>query len=114
MQLEDALRKRMAVAVTWQGYTSLVSHLYVTPDGERLAFADVGWLENTDGHPVHHVKGKITGDGPWLAGDATFFALEEESDEHNDMWMTWCWIRGIEMTDGHDYEKAVKILAKEF
>jgi hypothetical protein len=80
-------------------YIGVIAELFIVPEG--IVFFDVGWCCDPSWHPIHLIRGEISGDGPWHNGDCTIRVI----DELDPPWLaveTW---RRFERTDrfsGHD------------
>jgi hypothetical protein len=108
--LLEAVAKRLPIKAVWQGDERIVSHIYITRDGQRLIWGEPNWLTSADTQGVHLIEGAVTGDDPWRAGETEFIEMDEQDDLqylHTSMAL-------LEEEQGHDYEKAVQILSKAF
>lgn len=63
----------------------LIAEIFPNQDS-GIVFFDTFWPE-PGRHPIHHVKGEITGTNPWKVGDYTIRFLDDS--DHSDLLQEW-------------------------
>lgn len=66
----------------------MIAEIFPTVNG--IVFFDYGWHLEESAHPIHQVKGKITGTGPWRVGDAKIHELnQDDTQARHRAWWEW-------------------------
>lgn len=109
MDLSESIMQRRAIKAITEAGDRLVSHMHVDAKGKYVIWGEKDWITSST-HGVHLLDGLPTGSGPWRVAGVRFVEL----DESDDLLLDYAAMVGDEKENGHDYNAAVKVLAKAF
>lgn len=109
MDLSESIMQRRAIKAITEVGDRLVSHIHVDAKGKRVIWGEKDWITSST-HGVHLLDGVLTGGGPWQVAGLRFVEMTEEDD----LLLDYAAMVGGEKENGHDYDAAVKVLAKAF
>jgi len=109
MDLSESIMQRRAIKAITEAGERLVSHMHIDAKGKYVIWGEKDWITSST-HGVHLLDGSPTGGGPWRVAGVQFVEL----DESDDLLLDYAAMIGDEKENGHDYDAAVKVLAKAF
>ena len=112
MKLAEAFEKNLPLKVIIsRDHERAIAEGFIV--GEGVVFYDVFWYEASF-HPIHFIKGEISGRGPWKVGDLVIKEMNENESLFEADWKPWLRFRNHE--DGKDAtrELAERLMKQEF
>ena len=86
MELKEAFESNVPLKIlVMEDHERVIAEGFIVDGG--IEFWDTGWDEASF-HPMHYVKGKITGQGPWKVGDKIITQLEGDEEDF-EYWQNW-------------------------
>ena len=111
MKLAEAFENHLPLKVVIsRDHERVISEGFIV--GEGVVFYDVFWHE-TSSHPLHFIKGEVSGQGPWKVGDLTIEIVEDEFLFQAD-WKSWLRFRNHGDGKGATRELAERLMKQEF